>query len=106
MIPDPEDEFLTIYEMNNLDETFSNSVESLQIKDLQEGLAALTHVCCFLSEFILESFNLFDADRQDEMPKLSSHIADLLVSTMRSASEFIEAVEDELDEEEDEENGD
>lgn len=102
-----DDEFMSIYEMNNVDEILSHAaIEKLQVKDLQEGLAALSHVCCFLSEFILDTFTACVEDREEDAPKIGSEMAFRLVEVMKAGHSFLEAVDEEFEDYEEEDDGD
>jgi hypothetical protein len=103
MATSDDEEFLRIFEDNNLEEILQESETniSVTIKDLQEGLANLIHIAAFISEFIVEFFNAVEEGDEGDTPTMKTEIILQLLNIFQSNACLIESIDVECDDEDD-----
>lgn len=100
-----DEEFLIIFQNNNLEEVMNESEKkiNLTIKDLHEGLTDLCGITAYLSNFLVEFFEAYEEGEVETAPKMKSDTVLLLMNIFETASCFIDSIDVESDDEEDNE---
>jgi hypothetical protein len=98
-----DEAFLNIFNHNNLEEVLSVGID-LQIQDLQNGLASVTAVAAFLSEFLVDFFEAIAEDRPEDAPKLTQEAIVHLSSLFDHADCFLGLIELEYDQDPDDDD--
>ena len=97
-----DEEFLRIFNDNNLEEVLNESENkiNLTVKDLQEGLADIAHVAAFLSGFMVDFFSAFEQGDLENAPRMKKEIIVLLLNIFQASDCLIELLDVECEDEE------
>lgn len=100
-----DEEFLIIFQNNNLDEIMSESESknNLTIGNLHEGVRDLSGIIAFITNFLVEFFEAHEDGEPEKAPKLTSSATALLLNIFETANCFIDTVDVEYDDKEENE---
>jgi hypothetical protein len=108
-----DDEFMEIIQNSNLSDMSEENLNTLQVKDLHEGLKDVSRALALVSEFLYDFFLSFQAD-EEQHPALTTnatiYVKDMFMAAAKFCGEFYdnEFVDDEDDDDfyDDDEDGD